>query len=63
MSDSNNSSGNFSPTVLIGMGLAAFCSWQLHQSIGWACIHAIFGWFYLLYLCAGFGGGFPAGIW
>ena len=62
MSDSS-SSGNFSPTMLIGRGLAAFWSWQLHQSIGWACIHAIFGWFYLLYLCAGFGGGFPAGIW
>lgn len=48
---------------VVGMGLAAYCSWMINQSIGWACVHALCGWFYLLYLCLGCGGGFPAGIW
>lgn len=45
--------------TLIGAVIAAYCSWQLNHSIFWASIHAIFNWLYLLYLCAGCGGGIP----
>lgn len=46
--------------TLIGAVIAAYCSWQINHSIIWASIHAIFNWIYILYLCAGFGGGIPA---
>lgn len=59
----SSSGGGVSAIGAIGMGLAAYCSWMINQSIGWACVHALCGWLYLLYLCLGCGGGFPAGIW
>ena len=48
--------------TLLGMGLAAYCSWTLNNSVGWAVIHAMFNWLYILYLCAGCGGGLPPEI-
>jgi|OM-RGC.v1.035397881 hypothetical protein len=63
MSNNVEVSGGVTPLTLVGMGLAAFCSWTLNHSIVWAGVHGFFGWFYLLYLCAGFGGGFPAEMW
>lgn len=57
----HRSNGASLPT-LIGAAIAAYCSWQLNHSIMWAAIHAFFNWFYLLYLCAGCGGGFPQNI-
>jgi hypothetical protein len=37
----------------IGLGsvLAAIVSWHVNQSILWATIHALFGWFYIIYIC------------
>ena len=43
-----------------GCSAAVLFSWTLNHSVGWALLHGVFGWFYLLYLCMGFGGGFPA---
>ncbi len=39
----------------IGTAVAAVLSWSVNHSIGWALLHAFFGWFYLLYYF--FGGG------
>lgn len=55
-------SGGINAIGVVGMGLAAYCSWTLHQSVGWAAVHALCGWFYLLYLCMGCGGGLPQGV-
>ncbi len=33
----------------IGAAIAVTVSWSLHQSVLWAAIHGIFGWFYVLY--------------
>ena len=62
MSQQNNSSNGVSPIYIVGMGLAAYSSWTLNASIGWACVHALFGWMYLIYLCGGCGGGLPPGV-
>ncbi len=62
MSESRSGGGGTSAIGVVGMGLGAYCSWSLHASVGWAAVHGFFGWFYLLYLCAGFGGGFPEGV-
>lgn len=48
---------------LVGAIMAAYCSLLLNQSIFWAGFHAVFGWFYILYLIIGFGGGLPPGFW
>ena len=47
----------------VGCAIAAYCSWTLNHSILWAVINGCFGWLYLLYLCAGFGGGLPNLPW
>ena len=47
---------------IVGMGLAAYSSWTINASVGWACVHAMFGWLYMLYLCGGCGGGLPPGV-
>jgi len=38
-------------TAGIGFGtvLATTISWSLYQSLLWAIIHGIFGWFYVIY--------------
>ena len=35
----------------IGLGtlVAVLISWSLYHSVGWAILHAICGWFYVLY--------------
>ena len=35
----------------IGLGslIAVLCSWSVNHSIGWAILHAIFSWFYVIY--------------
>lgn len=35
--------------VSFGSALAIAISWSQHQSILWACLHGVFGWFYVLY--------------
>jgi len=32
-----------------GTALAITISWSLHQSILWAIVHGILGWFYVIY--------------
>jgi hypothetical protein len=59
---SSGSSGGISVAALAGCALAGYCSYTLGNPIGWVAINAIFGWFYLLYLCAGCGGGLPGGL-
>jgi len=36
---------------LIGIGeiLAMIISWSLYNSIVWAIVHGLFGWFYIIY--------------
>ncbi len=62
MSQSSNSSNStvVSFAGLFWMCAGAFCSYMINHSIMWALIHAFFGFFYILYLCCGFGGGFGA---
>lgn len=42
---------NAAAQVGIGFGsaLAIAISWHLHQSLIWAIIHGLFGWFYVIY--------------
>jgi hypothetical protein len=35
--------------ISFGTALAITISWSLHKSLLWACIHGIFGWFYVIY--------------
>ena len=58
-----SNTGGISILGIVGAGLAAYCSWTLWQSPIWAGLHALCGWFYLLYLCAGCGGGLPPEFW
>lgn len=46
--------------ISLGAAMAVVLSWNINQSVGWALLHGMCGWFYLLYLCAGYGGGFDA---
>ena len=66
MSSSSNSSstsgGGIGITTIVGAALAGFCSYSLGNPVGWIAIHAICGWFYLIYLCGGCGGGLPTGL-
>ena len=45
------STGNTSITVGLGFGnaLAIAISWSLYHSIGWAIVHGICTWFYVIY--------------
>ena len=54
------SGGGTSLFYLLGMVLAGLCSWQINGAIGWAIVHSIFSWFYILYLVGGCGGGIGA---
>ena len=55
-----NVNHGFNVVALAGMALAAFGSWSINASIGWCIIHGMFGWFYILYLLGGCGGGIGA---
>lgn len=35
--------------ISFGSALAIVISWSLHESILWAIIHGVFGWFYVIY--------------
>ena len=35
--------------VGFGAALAIVISWSLHQSVLWAILHGLFGWFYVIY--------------
>lgn len=48
---------------VVGVGLAAYCSFLLGNPLGWVALHALCGWFYLMYLCMGCGGGLPSDAW
>lgn len=39
----------------IGTILAVVLSWMANHSVGWAIIHGIFGWFYVIYNLLGGG--------
>ena len=58
-SSSPPSGGSGCGCYLVGMPIAALCSWTLNHSILWAAFHALVWWLYLPYLCAGCGGGIP----
>lgn len=57
------SGGGVGILTIVGAGLAGWASYSLGNAPGWIAIHAIFNWFYLLYLCGGCGGGLPSGMW
>ena len=46
MSETRN---NISYGVGFGTALAIAISWSLHQSVLWAILHGLFGWFYVIY--------------
>jgi len=69
MNSNNNSTtihrtsgGGVSLPYAVGGVFAAYLSYTLGNPIGWNVIHFMFGWFYVLYLCCGCGGGMPEGI-
>lgn len=45
MSDTSSTGGGIS----LGSVVAGIISWMKWHSIGWAIVHAIFGWFYVIY--------------
>lgn len=63
MSDSKQQSHSSSGGCgcgIIGIPFAVLISWTLNHSILWAIIHGAVWPFYLLYVCMGCGGGWPA---
>jgi hypothetical protein len=43
------SNNNVNVGIGIGNVIAILISWSLYHSIGWAFLHGIFGWFYIIY--------------
>lgn len=35
--------------ISLGSALAVAISWSLYKSIGWAIVHGLFGWLYVIY--------------
>jgi hypothetical protein len=35
--------------VSMGMALAMICSWAVKPSVGWAIVHGVLSWFYVIY--------------
>ena len=48
MADSSGSSGG-SYGIGLGTLIAVIASWTVNHSIGWAILHGILGWFYVIY--------------
>ena len=48
-SDSSKARGAAKAGIGFGSCLAIVISWSLHQSILWAIIHGLLGWFYVIY--------------
>lgn len=55
-----SSGGGVAIGIAFGTVGAVAASYLLGNSFGWIIWHGIMGWWYLLYLCGGCGGGFPA---
>ena len=55
MSEQANTSGVSCtlPGCSLGSVVAFALSWKTWHSLGWAVLHAIFGWFYVLYWIVG----------
>lgn len=49
--NANMNSMNYSVPSGIGLGtiIAVVASWSRNKSVGWAIVHAIFGWLYVIY--------------
>ena len=52
MADNSSSTGG---GIGIGSVIAVILSWGVNHSIGWAILHGIFGWFYVIYYALGYG--------
>jgi hypothetical protein len=52
----NSNSGGVSLMCLIGTCIAACWSWSTNHAVGWAILHAMLGWLYVIYRVLGFGG-------
>lgn len=44
-------SNNSSSGIGLGSVIAAILSWTTWHSVLWCILHAIFGWFYVIYWC------------
>jgi hypothetical protein len=40
---------------MLGQIVAAVISWSVNKSILWCILHAMFGWFYVIYYALGYG--------
>lgn len=47
--ESSSSSGIFGSGITLGGALAAYCSWTVSHSLGWAIVHLLCGWLYVFY--------------
>lgn len=45
----NTSTSTASPGIGFGCALAIVLSWTPHKSLGWAILHGICSWFYVIY--------------
>ena len=45
----NPGSGAAKAGVGLGSAIAVAISWSLHKSIGWAIVHGVLSWLYVLY--------------
>ena len=46
---------NYSGGIGLGTIAAAVLSWTTWHSVGWAIVHAIFGWLYVIYYLIAYG--------
>lgn len=49
MSNNNSSSSGIPVTEVIGIVIAVILSWGINHSIGWAILHGILSWIYVIY--------------
>lgn len=45
----NRAATSIGPFAVIGMALAVMLSWGQNHSIGWAILHGLLDWFYVIY--------------
>ncbi len=45
----NNTAGILGGSIGVGTIIAIVASWSRNQSVLWAILHAILGWFYVIY--------------
>lgn len=46
---SDHATGAAKAGIGLGSAIAVAISWSLHNSIVWAAIHGLLGWFYVIY--------------